>query len=69
MQEIDKNRILNFLIRKESVSNFESWVYNKSDLEARLGSKLYFERMMRELLHLNEEDNFIIIGKKNDKLY
>lgn len=55
MQETEKNRILKFLIGKEIVKDFESWVYNNHDLESRVGSDLYLE-----LIGINYNDKFII---------
>ena len=55
MQETDKDRILNFLIRKEAISDFESWVYNDSDLESRIGSELYIE-----LIGIDYKDKFML---------
>lgn len=54
MDEIDKNRILNFLIKKEDIRDFESWVYTTSDLESRVGSELYLE-----LISINYNDKFV----------
>ena len=55
MQETDKNRILNFLISKETINDFESWVYNDSELESRIGSELFFE-----LVGINYKDKFVL---------
>lgn len=55
MQETDKERILNFLLRNESISDFESWVYNDSNLESRIGSELYLE-----LIGINYNDKFVV---------
>jgi hypothetical protein len=55
MQETDKDKILNFLIGKETIVDFESWVYNDPDLESRVGSELYFE-----LIGINYHDKFIL---------
>jgi len=55
MQETDKNRILNFLIGKEKINDFESWVYNDLDLESRIGSELYLE-----LIGINYQDKSVL---------
>lgn len=55
MQETDKDRILNFLIGKETINDFESWVYNDSDLESRIGGELYIE-----LIGIDYKDKFIL---------
>lgn len=55
MQEADKNRILNFLIRKETINDFESWIYNDRELESRIGSELFFE-----LIGFNYKDKFVL---------
>lgn len=55
MLETDKDRILNFLIRKQNINDFESWVYNDPYLESRIGSDLYFE-----LIAINYKDKFVI---------
>jgi hypothetical protein len=55
MKGNDKDRILNFLIGNDSVADFESWLYNESDLEIRLGSELY-----NELIGLNFNDKFVL---------
>ncbi|MBD0404631.1 SUKH-3 domain-containing protein [Flammeovirga sp. EKP202] len=43
MEEADKRKILNFLSGNVSVKEFESWVYNNSELESRLGSDCFFD--------------------------
>lgn len=55
MLETDKNRILNFLIEKENINDFELWVYSDPDLESRIGSELYIE-----LIGLNYKDKFVL---------
>ena len=55
MQEPEKNRVFNFLTGNEPVHEFESWVYNSTDLEKRVGSDLYLE-----LAGANYKDKFII---------
>lgn len=55
MLETDKDRILNFLIGKEKLNDFESWVYNDPDLESRVGGELYFE-----LISVNYKDKFAL---------
>ena len=55
MQEIDKDRILNFLDGNESIGAFESWAYNDPDLESRVGSELYIE-----LIGIDYNDKFVL---------
>jgi len=55
MQETDKVRILNFLIGKENINDFESWVYKDPDLESRIGGELYFE-----LIGIDYQDKFVL---------
>ncbi len=55
MQGNDKDKILHFLIRNESIGDFESWLYNASELEIRLGSELY-----NELIGINFKDKFAL---------
>ncbi|MEH0152576.1 hypothetical protein V6R21_00440 [Limibacter armeniacum] len=43
MEETDKRRILNFLSGNVSVKEFESWLYNNSELESRLGFDCFFD--------------------------
>ncbi|WP_044203402.1 SUKH-3 domain-containing protein [Flammeovirga sp. OC4] len=43
MEEADKRKILNFLSGNVSVKEFESWVYNNSELESRLGTDCFFD--------------------------
>lgn len=55
MNDSDKDRILNFLLGNESISEFEHWLYNTSDLESRIGNELYFD-----LIDFNYQSNDII---------
>ena len=55
MQESNKDRILNFLIGNEPVQEFETWVYNSTDLEKRIGKDLYLV-----LIEVNYNDKFIL---------
>ena len=55
MQETDKIKILNFLLRVESIKEFETWIYNEHNLESRIDSELY-----QELLGFNYNDKFAI---------
>ncbi|GAB5530004.1 MAG: hypothetical protein Roseis3KO_17810 [Roseivirga sp.] len=55
MQEPDKDRILNFLTRNETIRDFESWVYHTPGLESRVGSQLY-----SELIEPDYKDKFVI---------
>jgi hypothetical protein len=43
MRESDIKRILNFLTGNETVQEFESWIYEDTELESRIGSEFYFE--------------------------
>ena len=55
MQASDKDRILNFLVGNEPIKQFESWVYETTDLEQRVGKELYLE-----LIEINYNDKFIL---------
>lgn len=43
MKDSDKRRILDFLSGNVLVKEFESWVYNDSGLESRLGTDFFFD--------------------------
>ncbi len=43
MRKTDIDRIFNFLLRKEPINDFESWIYNDADLESKIGGEFYFE--------------------------
>lgn len=55
IQESDINRILNFLLRKETTNDFEFWVHNDKDLESKIGCKLY-----SELISIDYKDEFVL---------
>jgi len=59
MQETDIDRILNFLNGNEPSHEFESWVYNNTNLENSIGGELYFE-----LIEINYKDKFVLDNLK-----
>ena len=60
MKESDKKRILNFLLGKVPLKDFESWIYTEAELEYRIGSDFYFDLI--EIDYRNNDSIHIAIN-------
>ncbi|MGB1295514.1 MAG: SUKH-3 domain-containing protein [Flavobacteriales bacterium] len=60
MNNSDKESILNLLIGRSSIREFESWLYTSPNLELRLGKSLYFK-----LIDLNYNSKNVLVTISN----